>query len=79
LGLIEKYRAYSEWMTLVKEYVAEIHDPYCEGAWIAGRLWELSRGSLEAPSLARKIVELAISGQRLADPEDFLARLQSMN
>jgi len=77
LNLIEKFRAYSEWMNLVRKYIADIHDPYAEGTWIAGQLWEMSRGHDDAHRLANRIVNLAISGVRMPDPVEFLRRLRS--
>jgi hypothetical protein len=79
LGLIEKYRAYAEWMSLVREYISDIHDPYAEGTWVAGQLWKISQGTKDAHSLARRIVELALSGQSMADPEEFISFLRVRN
>ena len=72
VGLVPKYRAYSDFMAIIGEYLKDLPDPYAEGSWIAGRLFSAANGQAEAKHLCMRIIAVAITGDQFNDAKVFL-------
>jgi hypothetical protein len=77
MQLIEKYRAYREWLELVKKYLSDKPDPYAEGQWIAGELWKISDEGKRSKEVFGSAINLLLSGRPLIDPKDFVSLISS--
>jgi hypothetical protein len=72
MQLPQKYRAYREWLELVKKYLGDKPDPYAEGQWIAGELWKISDKQNQGKRVFGTVIDLLVSGKKMDNPEEFI-------
>ncbi len=80
LGLIPKYDSYARWVDFIRSSFKRqgIRDPYSEGTWLAGQLWELSKNGLAGPKVWDAITRLTASGEAFHEPNFFLSRIAQL-
>jgi hypothetical protein len=63
-GLIPKYPIYSDWLDKIGKYIAANGntDPYAEGTWLAGQLYQRADASDSIKNIAQTLVSFARTG-----------------
>jgi hypothetical protein len=71
------FRAYREWLELVKKHLGCKPNPYAEGQWVAGELWRISNEGANAKTVFEAISEQIVSGRKVNDPTEFIYLLST--
>ena len=75
IGLVPKYKAYSDWLLEVKEWIEVMgRDPYSQGTWIAQQLWNISDSGKKLHETMGRLIEIALTGKELKNSEDLLSQ-----